>query len=122
MKDGVYVTWGRVVLSPEILRLLLAKEGRAVKGALQGKSAAALLPPGASGRLSPAKGEAQGGSKRQSRAHSLPAEVGAAGEGGAEASSDAGVWSGEDWSCGELGARDAWVLLHAPLPSSAPLP
>ena len=31
-----------------------------------------------------------------------------------------GVWSGEDWSCRELGAGDAWVLLHAPLPPSAP--
>lgn len=30
-----------------------------------------------------------------------------------------GVWSGEDWSCSELGAGDAWVLLHAP---SHPVP
>ena len=37
-----------------------------------------------------------------------------------KASSDAGVWSGENWSCGELGAGDAWVLLHAPLPPRAP--
>ena len=51
MKDGVYVTWGRVLLAPEILRLLFAEEGRAVKRAFQGKSATVLLPPGVSGRL-----------------------------------------------------------------------
>uniref|UniRef100_A0A4X1UKL8 Homeobox B5 n=1 Tax=Sus scrofa TaxID=9823 RepID=A0A4X1UKL8_PIG len=80
-RDEVYVTWGRVLLAPKIWRLCLAEEGRAANRAFQGQSATALLPPGVSGRLSPAKGEAQGESKRQSRALSLPAEVGAAGEG-----------------------------------------
>ena len=53
------MAWGRVLLAPEILRLLFAEEGREVKRAFQGKSATVLLPPGVSGRLSPAKGEAQ---------------------------------------------------------------
>ena len=104
MKDGVYVTWGRVLLAPEILRLLLAEEGRAVKRGFQGKSATVLLPPGVSGRLSPAKGEAQGGSKRQSRAHSLRAEVGAVGEGGIRKQARMRV-SG----VGRIGAAVSWV-------------
>lgn len=31
-----------------------------------------------------------------------------------------GIWSEEDWSCGELGAGDAWVLLPAPSHSVPP--
>ncbi|KAK1331005.1 hypothetical protein QTO34_008951 [Cnephaeus nilssonii] len=50
-------------------------------------------------------------------------EVGAAGGEGAERELGfGGLWSGEDWSCSELVAGDAWVLLHAPLPPKGPPP
>lgn len=54
MKDGICVLWGRVLFIPEILRLPLAEEEWAVRGAFQGKSGAVLLPSGANGRLKPA--------------------------------------------------------------------
>lgn len=87
---------GKVPAYPRNFETAASKGGASSKTSFPGQKCSPLLPPGASGRLSPAKGEAQRGSERQSRAHLLPAEVGAVGEGGAESKLEGGrlEWGG----------------------------